>query len=361
MTLPPALQTFQTAHGARIVTLPLEAFPGFYACAYLVQVDDWLVLIDTGSGSERSHQNLLDGLAQASRELGHPVGPADLTHILITHGHIDHFGGLTRLREQTLARIGVHELDYPTVVHHESRLALMSQRLGRFLAQTGVDPTTRAEWLRLYRFTKMLYRSVPVDLTYEATHMTLGPFEFLHVPGHCPGHVAIRLHDVVFCGDLIIEGNTPHLAPEEMAAFSGVRHYLASLSSFLRWAEGARWILSGHGLIPAGVARATEIRNAIARRLRQTLQAFEQPNTILGACQQVYGEVSGYRALLVIEKMGAYVEYLYQHGWLEIANPEDLEKSGVLSSEESLPVIRYCRSSRSRTDLISQESAYVFL
>jgi hypothetical protein len=43
-------------------------------------------------------------------------------------------------------------------------------------------------------------------------------------------------------------------------------------------------------------------------------------------CRWVYGETGGYSQLLVIEKTGAYVEYLYEHGMLEITNPGDLEQ-----------------------------------
>ena len=46
-------------------------------------------------------------------------------------------------------------------------------------------------------------------------------------------------------------------------------------------------------------------------------------------CQAVYGEVNGYNQLLVIEKTGAYVEYLYEHGLVGITNPEEMEQGGI--------------------------------
>ena len=109
MTQTPSFQSFTTSRGARVFAIPVEAFPNFFAYAYLVQTGDMLALIDTGSGSERSHASLETGFEQAGAALGEPVTFADLTHILITHGHIDHFGGLVKLRGETRAQIGIHE------------------------------------------------------------------------------------------------------------------------------------------------------------------------------------------------------------------------------------------------------------
>jgi glyoxylase-like metal-dependent hydrolase (beta-lactamase superfamily II) len=178
----------------------------------------------------------------------------------------------------------------------------------------------------MYRFTKALYRSVPVDFTYEAAGMMIGPFEVVHVPGHCPGHVAIKLDDVVFCGDLVLEQVTPHQSPEELTPFMGVRHYLEALSVLESWASDARLILNGHDEpisdLPVYIVN---VRQRLSHRIDQTLAAASEPCTLAEITEQVYGAMGGYNALLVIEKIGAYVEYLYQRGLLEITNFKELE------------------------------------
>jgi len=371
MTTSPAFQSFTTSRGARVFAIPVEAFPNFYAYTYLVQTGDMLTLIDTGSGSERSHASLQAGFEQAGAALGKPVNFADLTHILITHGHIDHFGGLVKLRGETQAQIGIHELDFQTVAHHEERLAVMGRRLEAFLKQWGVGDEARGDLLRMYRFTKALYQSVAIDFTFEAADMKVGPFEMIHVPGHCPGHVAIKLEDVIFCGDLVIERLTPHQSPEELTPFLGIRHYLESLSVFQRWAEGARLILSGHDAPIHNLnARIAEIRTSLSHRLRQTLDGFSEPHTVAEVNALVYGEIGGYNSLLVLEKMGAYVEYLYQRGLLEISNLSELEGGDAFPSPvigrgvrgEGQPVIRYrCPHPVPEQELLPKERAYVFV
>lgn len=312
---------FDTLKSTKIHRIPLEAFPGFWSYVYVIQKDDYRVLIDAGSGTDTSHANLLSGLEQAGLQ------SSDLTHIFLTHAHIDHFGGLTKLRPLTNARIGAHELDVQTVAHHEARLALISRRLDAFLAETGLAEETREQVISIYRFTKAIYQSVPVDFTYEAEDMHVGPFEFIHLPGHCPGHVAIRLHDVVFCGDMVVEKVTPHLSPESINPYSGLDHYLASLARLEGWSKDARLVLNGHNdVITDLTVQIESTKQNIRRRMSQAIEALREPLTIEEVCRAVYGETGGYTQLLVIEKTGAYVEYLYEHGMIEITNPEELEQ-----------------------------------
>ena len=70
-----------------------------------------------------------------------------------------------------------------------------------------------------------MYQSVKVEITYEEIGMELGPFIFIHVPGHCAGHVAIQLHDVLFSGDHVLEKTSPHQAPEQITISTGLDTY----------------------------------------------------------------------------------------------------------------------------------------
>lgn len=314
--------SFETSSGAKIQRIAVEAFPNFWAYVYLVQKDAYCVLIDAGSGTNGSHENLLAGFQQAG------IDPSDLTHILLTHAHIDHFGGLTKVRPLTKARIGVHELDVQAVAHHETRLALIGRRLASFLGETGLAAETREQILSIYRFSKAIYQSVPVDFTFESVDMQFDPFEFIHLPGHCPGHVAIRLDDVVFCGDMVVEGVTPHLSPESINPFSGLAHYLESLTRLQHWAKEARLILNGHNdAITDLSAQIKSTKQNILRRMGKAVEALRAPLNIEEICKAIYGETGGYNQLLVIEKTGAYVEYLYEHGMIEITNPDELEQA----------------------------------
>jgi glyoxylase-like metal-dependent hydrolase (beta-lactamase superfamily II) len=180
----------------------------------------------------------------------------------------------------------------------------------------------------LYKITKSLYRSVRVDFTYEASGMRLGPFEMLHVPGHCAGHVAIRLHDVLFSGDHVLERTSPHQSPERLTLSTGLDHYLKSLEALRFWAGGVRLTFGGHeSQILDLPARIDAIRAVHAERLQNVLHLLEQACTITDISQSLFGEVHGYNVLLAIEEAGAHVEYLYQRGAIGIENLDELDKS----------------------------------
>jgi glyoxylase-like metal-dependent hydrolase (beta-lactamase superfamily II) len=337
---PPTFMTFKTSGGAHIFRIPMKVFPDLWSYAYLVLVENSLVLIDTGSGFGDSNAHLEAGFDQAGDAAGRKIRIQDLTHILITHGHIDHFGGLVFLRERTHALVGIHELDMGNLTNYEERVAIAENQLKAYLVEAGVPEDKREGILNMYRVNKMLFHSVKVDFTYEAKGMRYGSFEMLHVPGHCAGHVVIRLHNFLFSGDHVLGRITPHQSPERLTYYTGLGHYLDSLALLEKWAGGSSLTLAGHDdPIPDLPGRLAEIRTSHAARLKLTLEFLTEPHTIAEVSEELFGSVNGYNVLLALEEAGAHVEYLHQRGQLRIVNVDELE------SNNGPVVIRYRRIS----------------
>jgi glyoxylase-like metal-dependent hydrolase (beta-lactamase superfamily II) len=319
-------RAFGTAEGARIFQLPLEAFPGFWVNAYLVIVGEYRVLIDTGSGLGKSNDDLEAGLEEVGASLDRPIGFADLTHILVTHGHIDHYGGLAYLQAKTSAQVGIHELDRRALTNHAERYRLNSSRLEPFLAEAGVNPSERLRLLEMYNLPSTLYPDTRVDFTFGEIGNQLGPFVILHVPGHSPGQVVIRLHDALFSGDHVLAGISPHQAPERVNLNAGLGHYIPSLDAVSAWAGDVRVTLGGHNEPILDLrARVLEIRREHEARFRWVLDYLATPHTIAEVSQDLFGAVSGYNELLALEEAGAHVEYLYERGALKIANLDEMQ------------------------------------
>ncbi len=318
---------YKTDGGGQIFRIPVNVFPELWGYVYIVLVENYRVLIDAGSGFGDSNQHLEAGLKTTSNLAGVDVTLPNLTHILITHGHIDHFGGLSYVRPLTSAKLGIHELDRRTVTNHAERMSIVARRLEEFLAEAGVSPEKRGPILDMYRITKSFYQSVSVDFTYEAQGMRLGPFEMLHVPGHCPGHVVIRLHDVLFSGDHVLNEISPHQAPERLTLSTGLVHYLESLEALRPWCKEVHLTLGGHENPIANLeGRLDAIRAFHMQRLQKVLDLLADPLTIAEVSRKLFGNVKGYNVLLALEETGAHVEYLYQRGMLRIENLADMER-----------------------------------
>lgn len=321
------MEIYKSGGGAVIYQIPLHEFPGLIGNVYLVVLKKYRVLIDTGSGFGDSNHDLDQGLEEISQIRGEDCTLGNLSHILITHGHIDHFGGLTYIKDRSNAKICIHELDSRIVSRHTERLSIAAHRLEEFLTEAGVSNDQSVKLLEMYKITKSLYRSIKVDSSYEAMGMKLGPFKLIHVPGHCAGHVLIRLHDVLFSGDHILEKTSPHQAPEQITLSTGLDTYLKSLEIARPLSKKIIFSLGGHeNPIYHLNKRIDEIRIIHLERLQRILDLLTKPHTIADVSKYLFGKVEGYTVLLALEETGAHVEYLYQRGFLEITNLQEIEE-----------------------------------
>lgn len=322
------MDTYTTAGGALIYRMILNQFPGLIGNTYLVVMNKYHVLIDTGSGYGESNQDLERGLEEISDLTRDDCGLKKLTHIFITHGHIDHYGGLPYIRNHTDAKICIHEMDRRIVSNHRERLFMAAHHLEEYLHEAGVLTEHLANLLNMYKITKSMFQSVNVDLTFEAMGMKLGPFSFIHVPGHCAGHVIIRLHDILFSGDHILKETSPHQAPQQITLSTGLNTYLKSLELVRPLAKKVRLTLGGHEDPICNLNdRINEIRSIHLVRLQHILNLLNEPQTIEDISKTLFGKVNGYTILLALEETGAHVEYLYQRGFLEIINITEMEEN----------------------------------
>jgi glyoxylase-like metal-dependent hydrolase (beta-lactamase superfamily II) len=308
-----------------------------------------LTLVDTGSGFEASNESLLAGLDSVEQTFGRRLRLEDVACVLITHAHMDHFGGLAMVRARTPAPVGIHPLDRRVLSHYEERVIMASKQLRVFLHRAGAGAEVAERVMQMYLAPKGRYRSLPVDFSLEegepvrfedasgaAVDLRL---EVLHTPGHCPGQVCLLAGEVLLCADHVLAHTTPHQAPESITLNTGLHHYLDSLERARRFAVArqVRVALGGHEDPIEGFAeRIGRIRAAHDRRLDQVLEICAEPRTTVEVSRGLFQRVSGSNVLLALEETGAHVEYLYHVGELIAANLDEIER-------QPDPVVRYVR------------------
>ena len=130
------------------------------------------LVIDPGAESERIYRRV--------QALG-----LETKQILLTHGHLDHAGGVARLKELTGAPVFIHEGDLPQLEH----MAEQASWLGMAAPKTIVpdDYLTDGKVVGL--------KSIPATV--------------LHTPGHTQGCVCLYLksHGLVIAGDTLFAGS----------------------------------------------------------------------------------------------------------------------------------------------------------
>jgi glyoxylase-like metal-dependent hydrolase (beta-lactamase superfamily II) len=163
--------------------------PMGFANAFLIEGDDGLTLIDAGYPGKEA------AVFGAIRQLGR--SPAQLKHLIFTHGHPDHIGSAAAIVRETGARTYMHPLDIPIAESGGPFRPLTPAPglLGRVLCKLFFHPEERVEPV-----------AVDQPLTPGEILPIAGGFEVIHTPGHCAGQVALlwRPGRMLFAGDVCI-------------------------------------------------------------------------------------------------------------------------------------------------------------
>lgn len=198
-------------------------------CIYLVDAGSKQVLIDSGAGPG------IDRIMQNIKHLG--FDPYQISHIIATHCHIDHIGGIAPLQDLCGCKVIAHELDRAGIEEVDGKL-------------TAAD---------LYGIE---YRPVKIDVLLKAEKEihTIGnlDFGFIHTPGHTPGSISVTL-DI---GGRVLFGQDIH-GPFDPAWDSDITLWRSSMEKLL--ALNADLLCEGH----AGILRGEEVNGYIQAQLRR--------------------------------------------------------------------------------------------
>jgi glyoxylase-like metal-dependent hydrolase (beta-lactamase superfamily II) len=166
----------------RIVTLDLHFQDKTQAIAsYLIRHDDAVVLVECGPGS--TLPSLEVGLAKEG------LSTRDITHVLLTHIHLDHAGAAGFLSRQG-AKIYVHPNGAPHMLNPEKLIASATRIYGdKMQTLWGDFLSVGAEQL---------------TVTQDEQEIVIGNLRILplHTPGHAEHHNCYLFEDVCFTGDV---------------------------------------------------------------------------------------------------------------------------------------------------------------
>lgn len=160
-----------------------------FVYAYLVEADDGLVMVDTGT------VKLQQQFAAALSALGKQAD--QIRRILITHHHPDHTGSLAEVVRRTGATVYIHATDAPIA---------RGDRAWRPPVPSNVFVRTIGKLMRLGA-ERTEPATVDSELTGGEQLEFAGGIEVVETPGHTAGHVSYLLRregGVLFTGDAAV-------------------------------------------------------------------------------------------------------------------------------------------------------------
>lgn len=330
------IRRYETSSGKTVYKLPVEAFPKHFTNCYLVK-EDAVTLIDCGSGWTDSNENLSRCFAELHSKFGETVTLSDVDRLILTHGHIDHFGGMNYVHEHSDAEVAIHGLDASVINNFDERLIVASKNLHVYLDRAGVSTERVDQLLTMHKWSKGQFHASKDLTVFEEGPIPDSPFHAYHTPGHCPGQVCLQLDGLLFTADHVLSFTTPAQAPEMIYRYTGLGHYFEALRK-VRAIDDVRLGLGGHENEMNDVPKRTnEIIEFHERRLDKTLGICDRPKSIQEISLDLFGERKEYHVLLALLETGAHVEYLYERGQLVVSNIEEIE-------EEPNPVLKYVQA-----------------
>jgi glyoxylase-like metal-dependent hydrolase (beta-lactamase superfamily II) len=202
-------------------------------------------LVDTGLKTDLSFETL----KKEMESLGFPVSSVE--RILITHGHIDHYGQAKKLASLSGAPIYVHAKEYGrirSIIHSFGSLKSI-------LLRNGAPETLVIQAIRFIESAQKM-----ADTLDEAFFLEDGdaiPFvsmtwKTIHCPGHSPGLLCFYWPEnkTLFTGDHLLKEITPNpvlYVPDNQTPlrYPGLQEYLSSLKKVEELEVDL--LLPGHG------------------------------------------------------------------------------------------------------------------
>jgi len=236
-------KTRELVDGVVQLFLPLPMRPTIIN-VFLVRAGNTWTLVDTGmhtDDSVRTFRAALDDIG---------IAPTDITRLIGTHHHVDHYGTSGPYRELTHAEVFLHPL--------EAERATLSGHTGMenqtHLRRHGVPDVPEDQRLpSASKFFGTFYAPAKPDhLLGDEDDIPLGDgrsLEVIWTPGHTPGHCCLLLKPdgVLFVGDHLLPKITPHVGLWPNGPENPLGDFLASHEKIQR--ADARLVCPAHGAV----------------------------------------------------------------------------------------------------------------
>lgn len=325
-----SVQRFASSNDLRIYRIRAQVLGHLQGYLHLILGPNRApTFIDAGSGEGPCPDQIEQGLAVINHEFEH-FDPRQIERLIISHGHIDHFGGAADLKRKFEAEIWMHCFESRILSSYNERASVTNQYYMNFLIHCGVPMEMIPEVIQNFGFLPGRIASAYVDHKIRGGEK-LDDLLLHYLPGHSPGHLAIEADPFILSGDLILSKTLTQVWPERVIPHTGLLHYMESIDKLNNIAldferkNGFKLIaLPAHEEVISDIpARIEIVRKSVQRRnlrLMEILRKSEEPMSTWEISRKMYLTSNANRALFALSDVGCRIEYLQQLGEIAVAD-----------------------------------------
>jgi glyoxylase-like metal-dependent hydrolase (beta-lactamase superfamily II) len=240
---------------------------------YLVRDGDSYLLIDTGWNTDDSMKALKNGLADIGADI------REISRIVVTHVHPDHYGMAGRIKKLSGASLSMHDIEKGFISSRYIDMNELLHQTGSLLRACGVPDALTASLRDASVDLRQYIEPVFPDATlHHGETISAGPFTFtvIWTPGHSSGHICLYEPEkkVLFSGDHILLTITPNVSVNPQSIENPLGRYIQSLGEMKRL--DVDLVLPGHDAPFSGLGpRIEEIIRHHAERNQEILRALD--------------------------------------------------------------------------------------
>ena len=217
----------QIAHDIYQLKVPIPNNPLEATNVYLLKGDKFATLIDAGWDSETAFNSLNRQLAEVG------VGFQDISQIIITHAHFDHYGLAGKIKQLSGAKIYMHQRDQEIFRTRYAVTEEFLHKAGQWFRINGVPAAMLGTLhMPISGFREAVPAQPDILLNGDET-IASGIFNLkvIWTPGHSPGHICLYepTQKILFSGDHILPVITPNISLSLYSDGNPLGDYLKSL------------------------------------------------------------------------------------------------------------------------------------
>lgn len=301
------------------IAIPNPYFEGA-SNVYLLRTRTDAILIDTGIGTPQAAELLQKELLA----LGCSI--KEISTILLTHKHMDHFGLARAVVDASGAEVYLHQDDWQDVAFYDERHQEISMLYLEAMQLWGLPQEIIMQMGSVRERFSELARSVPTAKPLRDGEV-LGPLALrvLHTPGHTQGSACFLIGEKLFTGDHLLPTYTPNIGAADVTSGRMLERFSKAMRKILALPNIASLeIYPGHG--PSWRDPRPRIEKILQHHDERTKKILKilsdgESHTAFEIAQKLFGTMREHHALLGAGEAYAHLEELQVDGLIQRVSP----------------------------------------